>query len=234
MRDLTCESAARNEPTATANNAHMYDSIPGESQSPEGQRQTDPDPFLIPTRESLLSRLKETSADESWREFFETYWKLIYNNARRAGLSDNEAQDVVQETMIGLMNHIREFQVNRARGSFKTWLWHLTRSKIVDQFRRRQKDAAIEERLREDLEEKIQPAWENEWQLNVAEEAFRRVQKRENPRLVQAFATYVIQGKAASETAKLLEMNVAAVYLASMRVKRMIKKEALKIQEGQI
>jgi len=190
--------------------------------------------FLIPTRESLLSRIKEKSADESWREFFETYWKLIYNNARRAGLSDNEAQDVVQETMISLMNHIGEFHVDRTRGSFKSWLWHLTRSKIVDQIRRRQKDAAIEEALGKEIEEKIQPAWENEWQLNVAEEAFRRVQVRANPRLVQAFATYVIQGRAVSETAKLLEMNIATVYVDSLRIKQMIKKEALKIQKGQI
>ena len=56
-------------------------------------------PVLIPTRESLLSRLKETSADESWREFFDTYWRLIYHNARKAGLSDEDGQEVVQEVL---------------------------------------------------------------------------------------------------------------------------------------
>jgi RNA polymerase sigma-70 factor (ECF subfamily) len=188
----------------------------------------------LPTRESLLSRLKETSADESWREFFETYWKLIYSNARRAGLTNNEAQDVVQETMIALNTHIHSFRVNSELGSFKTWLWHITRSKIVDQLRHRRKDEVIEEALRREVEEKVQVSWDNEWQLNVAEEALRRVQNQANPRMVQAFATYVIQGKPMAETTKLLEMNAAAVYVACMRMKRLIKKEAEKIQKGQI
>src|SRR5262245_2326125 len=57
---------------------------------------------LLPTRESLLSRLRDVSEEGSWREFFELYWKLIYNTARRASLSNTEAEEVVQETMISL------------------------------------------------------------------------------------------------------------------------------------
>src|SRR5690349_6855941 len=67
-------------------------------------------PELIPTRASLLSRLKGSSADEGWREFFDTYWKLIYYTARRAGLADSEAQDIVQETMLGLSHHLPQFK----------------------------------------------------------------------------------------------------------------------------
>ena len=74
MRELICERAARNEPTPGVNNADMDNSTAGTSEG--SARQGSLDPFLIPTRESLLSRLKERSADESWREFFETYWKL--------------------------------------------------------------------------------------------------------------------------------------------------------------
>src|SRR5690349_7564653 len=90
---------------------------------------------LIPTRESLLSKLQATSRGESWREFFDTYWRLIYCNARKAGLSDGDAQDVVQETMIALTKNISEFRVNPARCSFKTWLMNLTRWKIIDRLR---------------------------------------------------------------------------------------------------
>ena len=56
----------------------------------------------IPTRHSLLNRLKDWRDEASWREFFETYWELIYNVARKAGLNDAEAQDVVQETVIAV------------------------------------------------------------------------------------------------------------------------------------
>src|SRR5580658_10178103 len=53
----------------------------------------------IPTRRSLLSRLKNWNDNESWKTFFDTYWRLIYNTAVRAGLNDAEAQDVVQDTI---------------------------------------------------------------------------------------------------------------------------------------
>jgi len=33
---------------------------------------------LIPTRQSLLGRLKDWEDQASWREFFDTYWRLIY------------------------------------------------------------------------------------------------------------------------------------------------------------
>lgn len=32
----------------------------------------------IPTRKSLLGRLKDWEDQESWHVFFDTYWKLIY------------------------------------------------------------------------------------------------------------------------------------------------------------
>ena len=49
-----------------------------------------------PTRRSLVNRLRNRSDQESWREFFNTYWKLIYAVALKAGLTDQEAEDVVQ------------------------------------------------------------------------------------------------------------------------------------------
>jgi len=57
---------------------------------------------LLPTRLSLLARLKDWQDQQSWREFFDTYWKLIYSVAIQAGLSDAEAQDVVQDTLVSV------------------------------------------------------------------------------------------------------------------------------------
>src|SRR5438477_9156148 len=94
---------------------------------------------LIPTRASLLGRLKDWKDEESWRVFFETYWKLIYNAARKAGLTDAEAQDVVQETVISVSKSIPTFDYDAEGGSFKSWLLLLTRWRITDQFRRRQR-----------------------------------------------------------------------------------------------
>ena len=82
---------------------------------------------LIQTRQSLLGRLKDWDDDQSWRDFFDTYWRIIYSSARKAGLSDTEAQDVVQETVISVAKKMKEFKYDPALGSFKGWLKQLTR-----------------------------------------------------------------------------------------------------------
>lgn len=66
---------------------------------------TEPADEFIPTRQSLLSRLKDWDDKASWRDFFNTYWKLIYSVSLKAGLRDEDAQEVVQETMISVHSH---------------------------------------------------------------------------------------------------------------------------------
>src|ERR1700734_3990453 len=101
---------------------------------------------LLPTRQSLLSRLKDWDDQESWRSFFDAYWRLIYNAAIKSGLNDAEAQDVVQATLISVMKSMPHFQYDSTKGSFKGWLLSLTKWRIADQFRKRQR--AIEPRTR--------------------------------------------------------------------------------------
>src|SRR5437762_11431661 len=92
----------------------------------------------IPTRHSLLNRLKGWGDQTSWQDFFDTYWRLIYNVAVKAGLTDTEAQEVVQETVIAVAKNISGFKTDPAHGSFSAWLMQLTRWRIADQFRKRQ------------------------------------------------------------------------------------------------
>jgi RNA polymerase sigma-70 factor (ECF subfamily) len=93
----------------------------------------------IPTRDSLLSRLKNWDDQESWREFFETYWQLIHRVARKAGLREDEAQDVVQETILSVAKKMPAFKYDSAQGSFRGWLSQLTRWRIINQFKKRQR-----------------------------------------------------------------------------------------------
>src|SRR5437588_7769006 len=81
---------------------------------------------LIPTRRTLLSRLKQWDDHESWQDFFNTYWKLIYGVAIRAGLGEPEAQDVVQDTVVSVAKQMPNFKYDPALGSFKSWLLLIT------------------------------------------------------------------------------------------------------------
>jgi RNA polymerase sigma-70 factor (ECF subfamily) len=91
----------------------------------------------LPTRRSLVTRLKHWDDQEAWQRFFDSYWRLIYEVARRSGLADAEAQDVVQDTVIAVAKQMPTFRYDPAVGSFKSWLRLITRRRVADHFRNR-------------------------------------------------------------------------------------------------
>ena len=101
------------------------------------RQSTIPSTEFIPTRYSLLSRLQNWGDDESWKDFFDTYWRLFHSLALKAGLTETEAQEVVQEAVISVARNIVKFRRERNLGSFKGWLRNLTRWRIADQLRKR-------------------------------------------------------------------------------------------------
>src|SRR6516162_1333983 len=152
------------------------------------------DSDLLPTRWSLLSRLKNWDDAASWQDFFNTYWKLIYGVAIKAGLNDAEAQDVVQETVITVAKNLEQFKTDPAHGSFKGWLMHTTRWRIADQFRRRSPERGLsgphhDETDRTDTVEKIpasagfslEAVWEAEWEKNLLGVATENVKRKVSP-----------------------------------------------------
>jgi RNA polymerase sigma factor (sigma-70 family) len=157
----------------------------------------------IPTRQSLLSKLRNWDDHQSWDQFFSTYWKLIYNVARRSGLRDAEAQEVVQETVIAVARRIPKFRYDPAKGSFKGWLLQTTQWRISDQFRKRGAMAAPELVSGEEGEidgggaspqavlEAVESRWEAMWRENLIEAAMDRVKQRADPREFQMFEMLV-------------------------------------------
>src|SRR4029077_10942895 len=89
-----------------------------------------------PTRRSLLTRLKNWDDQEGWKRFFDTYWRLIYSVAIKSGLSDTDAQDIVQETVVAVARRIPDFKYDPELGSFKGWLLLITRRRIIDHLRK--------------------------------------------------------------------------------------------------
>ena len=196
----------------------------------------------VATRTSLLSRLRNIEDDASWQTFFETYWRLIYNVARKSGLADTAAQDIVQDTVIAVARNMPEFRYDPGRGSFKQWLLLITRRRIQDHLRRLyhslpMADASDEEAMSH-AEETLAPApddaivaaWETEWRENIIQAALARVRQRVHPKNYQAFDYCVLQNVPASEVARMLGLNAAQVYLAKHRVSAAVKRAATELE----
>ncbi len=203
---------------------------------------TDP-PSLLPTRRSLLSRLKDWDNEDSWREFFNTYWRLIYGVARKAGLDEAEAQDVVQDTLASVAKEMKNFRYDKSKGSFKGWLKLITRRRVADALRKRYRAGcahnvsadhpAVQAELaakQDDDGQCVEDVWENEWKQRLLESAIERVKTKVSPAQFQIFELYALSHLPIGEVTRSLGVSIVAVHVANHRVKKMLKAEVKKLE----
>src|SRR6476660_9764464 len=93
----------------------------------------------LKTRPTLLSRVRRNDED-GWSQFYDLYEQFIYSAGRGACLSHQEAQDIVQETMVTVRNYISRFVPDASRGRFRTWLRKIVQSRIADAYRRKKRN----------------------------------------------------------------------------------------------
>jgi RNA polymerase sigma-70 factor (ECF subfamily) len=198
---------------------------------------------LIPTRATLLERLKNWQDDSSWQDFFDTYWKLIYSVAIKRGLTNEEAQDVVQETMFTVAKQMPNFKYDRKIGSFKSWLLNTTRWRIADQFRKRWK-VAVTRSASEDADtevwtmprpmdhasQEIDALWDEAWKKNLLDSAITKIKRRLDPQKYQIFDLCVNKEWLPEKIAETFSIPVAQVYLAKHRATEMIKEEVKRME----
>jgi len=200
---------------------------------------------FIPTRQSLLSRLKRWDDHESWRDFFDTYWKFLYSVAVKSGLSDADARDMVQETVVAVAKGLRDGRFKAAEGSsFKAWLKLIVQRRVASHLRRHRLPVAEptpdgEETALTPLVEKVpvpeagvvSEVWEEEWARNLADAAIERVKRRVGAKQFQMFDLYALKEWPVGEVARTLHTNIAQVYLAKHRVTALIKQETERLRK---
>ena len=201
----------------------------------------------MPTRWSLLNRLKNLDDSESWREFFDIYWRLIYGVAIRSGLTDAEAQDAVQETLIVVAKKMPDFKTNSEAGSFKGFLLLITRRRIADQLRKRhaQPEArphgadetsrtSTVDRIPDPASYNLDAVWDDEWEKNLIGTALERVKHQVNLKHFQIYDLYVVKGWPVMKVTRTLNVNIGQIYLAKHRICRLLRKELERLKTSKI
>lgn len=197
---------------------------------------------LIPTRASLIHRLKDWQDSASWADFFKVYWKLIYGVARKAGLADDEAQDVVQETLISVAKHMPTFKYDPSIGSFKAWLLNMTRWRIIGQFRKRQpvaahavaastKRTATVDDVPDPNTPDLDALWEAEWEGNLLHAAMDNLRRTIDPQRYQVFEFYVNKGWPPEKVAARFGVSVDQVYQIKHRVTEALRAEVERLEK---
>lgn len=210
----------------------------------------------LPTRASLLERLKHSGDHESWEEFHRMYRGLLLGVTRGAGLNEHEAEEAVQDTLIAVLRKMPAFRYEPGRDSFKGWLLQIVRWKILDQVRRRpraapavvgrepasmaeqstiaegwEQDSVVAPASVADLRETFAAIWDAEWKRHVLTRALARVKRQAKPEHYAIYHLYVIEDRPLAEVRRTLGVSAAAIYLAKHRVGALVKKETLRLSQ---
>src|SRR5215468_8731061 len=109
-----------------------------------------------PTSASLLVRIRDGRDQEAWRQFVQLYAPVVYAFARKRGLQDADAADLMQDVLRTVAGAAGRLNYDPSRGTFRGWLYTVARNKIfnfLDRGRHRADRATGDSGTRERLEE---------------------------------------------------------------------------------
>ncbi len=177
------------------------------------------------TPASLLERLRWPGETQAWDRLVELYTPLLYSWARRMGLQESDAADLVQEVFTLLLQKLPEFDYDPQK-SFRGWL----RQVAANKWREKQRRAAVREGIAGFPADVAGPdpaeaSWEDEYQRHLVRRALELMQREFQPTTWKACWEIVVQGRPAADVAAELKMTVGAVRAAKFRVLSRLRQE---------
>jgi RNA polymerase sigma factor (sigma-70 family) len=185
------------------------------------------------TRASLLVRLRDPQDHDAWQQFFQVYSSVVYGFARKRGLQDADAADLMQDVLRRVALAAGKLDYDPRKGTFRSWLFTVTRNRLYDFLERRRKQnvAVGGSDVQERLDQQASPAnpgeadWDQEYQQGIVRWAMERVSGEFQDGTWQAFRLTAVEGKSPKEVAEQLGMSPGAVYVAKSRVLARLKTE---------
>jgi RNA polymerase sigma factor (sigma-70 family) len=192
------------------------------------------------TRASLLLQIRDGANHVAWQEFVKLYGPVIYGFARKRGLQDADAADLMQDVLRSVSSAIARLDYDRNQGTFRGWLFTITRNKIFNflsarRIRPQGSGDTTTNRLLDSHPHSndAEDAWEFEYQRRLAALAMERIRKEFQEKSWQAFWLTAVEGQAAADVARQVGISPGAIYVAKSRVLARLKEEveALRQQE---
>jgi RNA polymerase sigma factor (sigma-70 family) len=188
------------------------------------------------TRPSLLLRMRNAADAAAWSQFVDVYAPLIYGFARKQGLQDADAADLLQDVLRSIAGAISRLDYDPRRGSFRGWMFTIARNQMRDFIARRTSsvqgsgDTGVRNLL-EQQPESDEAEWNIEYERRVFAWAAEETQKEVEAATWQAFWQTAVEGKSGKDVAADLQLSVAAVYLAKGRVMKRLKERIASLQD---
>lgn len=182
---------------------------------------------MTTTRASLLLRIKDPRDTDAWAQFHDLYAPLLYKYARSRGLSREDAEDVRATCYETIVQKIKEFEYDEAKGGFKAWLRTLVSRRVVDLLRKRREKHADSGQLGELQDDVPGPdeLWEKHWKNQHLRYCVEEIRGKVGQHAFEAFNLLVLQEQTVEQVCEHLGLNPNQVYKAKSRVLRHVRQK---------
>ncbi len=177
------------------------------------------------TTSLLLEQLHRVD-QEAWGGFVARFREPVVRFARKLGLTEEEAEDAAQETLLSFARSYREGQYDRAQGRLSSWLFGIARHRVLDVARRRRSkeenvggmsgESSFWSRVGD--ERQASEAFEESWRETVFETCLAQVRKEVKEATFSAFELLTMKQLPPQEVAEQLGLSRNPVFIAKHRV----------------
>ncbi|QJW99570.1 RNA polymerase sigma factor [Frigoriglobus tundricola] len=179
---------------------------------------------MLTTSTDLIRSLQGEARPDAWPEFVRLYTPALYAWARRLGLQDADAIDLVQDVFTVLVQKLPEFRYDRTL-RFRGWLWTIARNKWRERTRRKRLpvDGAREP---DDVADPVPTSLEEiDLGRHLMAQVLPAIEGQFQPSTWRAFWEHVVAGRTAPDVAAELGVSETAVYKSKIRVLARLHKE---------
>jgi RNA polymerase sigma-70 factor (ECF subfamily) len=174
---------------------------------------------------TLLERLRHAPDEAAWQRLVKLYTPLLFFWARRAGESEHDAADLVQDVLTTL---VQELPRGRDKGiRFRAWLHTVTLNKLRDRKRRAAlaRNVPLDETFELALPDDVAAFWDAEYRQQLARRALQLMQTDFAAATWKACWATAVEGRPVEEVAQELGISENAVYIAKCRVLHRLQQE---------
>ena len=193
------------------------------------------------TRCTLLERARNQYDSPAWEELIGFYRRYIYVIIRSMNVNHHDTEDILQQVLVKLWQHLADFEYNRDKCKFRYWITVITRNQVLEFVRKRKSDSNKHDRMRAENEADylntittpdVEELATTEWKSFIANMAMQNIKPSFTDQAVSAFMLYT-KGVSVADISTRLHVKPDSVYKYISRIKLKLINEInrLKVEE---
>lgn len=180
--------------------------------------------------ELSLVQKSRTGDDQAFSELVRRYERKIFRLAKHITQSDEDAEDVLQETFLKAYEHLGEFQ---GASKFYTWIVRIAVNESLMKLRKRKSDrtVSLDESIDTGEETVVREiaVWEDNPEQRYSQDELREILEKAVDSLRPAFRTVFVlrdvEELSTEETAAVLNLSVPAVKSRLLRARLQLREK---------